>query len=536
MTLARNIIRAWSTAERRTAFATTVVFVVATLALASVSVAAHSTFVPVQGGVYREGVVGQPSIINPITSANPADQDLSALLFAPLKSLLTSSERSEDALVYTLKLAENLTWEDGEALTSDDVIFTIGVAQEAAAESTFAAALRGVSVERISMLQVKLTFPSPNVFAEELFARLPVIPTHIWGRIPVKNFHLSEYALQPVGNGPYRVASFSKDRDGFVSEYHLVPNERFRGTTPFITDFYVRFFESSSALLDAFRLRRISGFGFLPPFPEAHEVFEGASLTRLPLPRYYAIFLNTTANDLLADHYFRLALSRAVNRNRLADEVFQGDAKSYFLGLTTEEAGGFFSLENATTALARAKYDPEATLTLTVPDVPFLVKAAEAVLADWRAAGISSVTIEKVPLARFRDDVLAPRAYEMVLAPHAALHSEDLYPFWHSASRGASGENFSLYADRNVDALLERIRAESDAEARLALVDKAEEKLANDLPAVFLVSLPYTHVHRGDLEGFPTSSPASPTGGFVTPSDRFLNVAEWSVTRVRVLE
>ncbi|MFH0806595.1 MAG: ABC transporter substrate-binding protein [Candidatus Brennerbacteria bacterium] len=529
MKLVRSIIEAWGSTERSTALVSALVFVGSALALITVTVAAHSTFVPVQGGTYREGIVGQPSIVNPITSGNPADQDLSALLFAPMKTLLAAAEQSKDATTYTLKLWENLVWEDGEPLTSDDLIFTIGVAQEATAESSFAAALRGVSVERVSMLQIKLTFPTPNIFFNDFLLRLPVIPEHIWGRIPIKNFHLSEYALQPVGNGPYRVASFSKAKDGFVGEYHLVPNERYLGEAPFITDLYIKFFESSEKLLDAFRLKRINGFGFLPPFPEAHEVFEGAGIARVSLPRYYAVFLNATANDLLADSNFRLALSRAVNRGRIADEVFQGDAESYFPGITAEDARNIFSTESATSALARAKIDADASLTLTVPDVPFLVKVAEMVVADWSAVGIPSVTIKKVPLVRFRDEVLAPRAYEMVLAPHALTNPQDLYPFWHSVSRGATGENFSLYANRTTDSLLERIRSEGDAEARANLAEQVETNLAKDLPAVFLVSLPYTHVHTKDLEGFPHDT-------LVAPSDRFLNVAEWSVARVRVIE
>lgn len=529
MKLVRSIIQAWNRTERRGALAAGILFAGSLIALLTVTVAAHSIFVPVPGGTYREGIVGQPSIVNPITSANPADQDLSALLFAPLQTLLVSSERSKDALVYTLKLKESLAWEDGAPLTSDDVVFTVGVAQEPSAESSFALALRGVSVERISALQVKLTFPSPNVFFENLLARLPVIPAHVWGRIPVKNFHLSEYALQPIGNGPYRVASFSKARDGFVDEYHLVPNERYQGSAPFITDFYVRFFENSATLLDAFRLKRIHGFGFLPPFPEAHEVFESAEVARVALPRYYAVFLNATANDLLSDTNFRVALARGVDRGRIADEVFQGDAESYFPAFTADSARDLFSQGTATSALAKAKYNPEERLTLTVPEVPFLVKMAEMVMADWNAIGISSVDIKKVPLVRFRDEVLAPRAYEMVLTSHAALHPEDLYPFWHSASRSAAGENFSLYAKNSVDTLLERIRSEEDASARANLVGSVETALATDLPAVFLVSLPFTHAHTEDLEGFSTSS-------FVTPSDRFLNVAEWSVARVRVLE
>lgn len=529
MKLVRSIIEVWKGTERYAALGSALVFIGSALALLTVTVAAHSTFVPVVGGVYREGIVGQPSIINPITSANPADQDLATLLFAPLKTLLITSEQSKDATVYTLKLKENLAWADGEPLTSDDIIFTIGVAQESTAESVFAAALHGVSVERVSMLQIKLTFPSPNVFFDDLIARLPIIPEHVWGRIPVKNFHLSEYALQPVGNGPYKVASFSKEKDGFVGEYHLVPNEYYQGASPFITDLYVKFFESSSALLDAFRLKRINGFGFLPPFPEAHEVFDGADVTRLTLPRYYAVFLNASANDLLADANFRLALSRGANRGRIADEVFQGDAESYFPGMTAAEAKDIFYTESATSALARAKYDTDASLTLTVPDVPFLVKTAEMLVSDWNAIGIPPVTIRKVPLVRFRDEVLGPRAYELVLAPHTLMNPHDLYSFWHSSSRGTFGENFSLYANGRVDSLLERIRGEGDVEARANLVEEVESNLAKDVPAVFLVSLPYTHVHTEDLEGFPHES-------FVAPSDRFLSVSEWNVARARVLE
>ncbi|MDP3974763.1 MAG: ABC transporter substrate-binding protein [Candidatus Jorgensenbacteria bacterium] len=529
MKLIRSIIEAWSISERQSALVTVAVCAGSAVALLAVSVAAHSTFVPVSGGVYREGIVGQPSIVNPLASANPTDQDLSALLFAPLKTFLASVERSKDATVYTLKLKENLLWDDGTALTSDDIVFTVGVAQEPGAESAFATALRGVSVERVSALQIKLTLPSPNVLFENTLARLPIIPTHIWGRIPVKNYHLSEYALQPVGNGPYRVEAFSKSKDGFIDEYHLVPNERYHGAAPYITDFYVRFFESADALLDAFRLRKINGFGFLPPFPEAYEVFEGATTARISLPRYYAIFVNASANDILADPNFRLALSRAVNRGRLAREVFQGDAESYFPGMTAEDARNIFYTESATSALAKAKYGTDATFTLTVPDIPFLVKAAEMIVADWQAAGIPPVTIQKVPLVRFRDDVLAPRAYELVLAPHVLTDPQDLYPLWHSAARSASGENFSLYANSKVDSLLERIRDTGDTVARGALVKEVVTALVKDLPAVFLVSLPYTHVHTKDLEGFPSAP-------LITPADRFLNVSEWNVARARILE
>lgn len=525
----RNVFRSFTRGEKRGAVASGMVFLASGAGFFAITVAVHSVFVPVAGGAYREGIVGQPSVVNPIVSVNPADQDLSALLFAPLKTLLTSAERNRDASAYTLKLKEGLVWEDGAPLTSDDIVFTVLVAQDAHAESAFAAALKGVTVERVSALQTKLTLPSPNIFFEDLLARLPLIPQHAWERIPVANYHLSEYALRPVGNGPYRVDSFSKERDGFIGEYRLVPNKRYEGPAPFITNFSVRFFEDSSALLDAFRLRKIGGFGFLPPFPEVAQALEESAVAKTATPRYYAVFLNASANDLLGSADFRLALSRATDRARIAREAFQGNAESFLLGGAAEEAAREYDLEAATKLFAKAKAGPDASLTFAVPDVPSLVAAAEFMIADWRTAGAPAITLRKVPPARFREEILAPRAYEMALAPHAPAHQDDWYPLWHSSARGAAGENFSLYASKKIDELLEELRETERGPEREALKAQVMRALAKDLPAVFLVSLPYVHAHTEDLEGFPV-------GPLAAPSDRFLNAASWNVARVRMFK
>jgi peptide/nickel transport system substrate-binding protein len=93
-----------------------------------------------RGGTYVEGLVGYPQYINPLFSdLNEIDRDLCALVFegltrvdkhnqiAPL--LAERWEVSEDGLVYTFHLRENVRWQDGEPLTADDVLFTIAVLQ-----------------------------------------------------------------------------------------------------------------------------------------------------------------------------------------------------------------------------------------------------------------------------------------------------------------------------------------------------------------------------------------------------------------------
>ena len=97
--------------------------------------------IPKIGGVYTEGIVGQPGFVNPLLAQyNQVDQDLSALIFNGLtrmdgngrliSDLAESWQVSEDGLTYEFQLKRNVRWQDGERFTADDVLFTIGLMQD----------------------------------------------------------------------------------------------------------------------------------------------------------------------------------------------------------------------------------------------------------------------------------------------------------------------------------------------------------------------------------------------------------------------
>ena len=80
--------------------------------------------VPIPGGDYSEGIVGQPRYINPILSqGNDADQDLCALVYSGLfkhdgdgkivPDLAESYETGKNGLTYTIKLKKDVKWQDG---------------------------------------------------------------------------------------------------------------------------------------------------------------------------------------------------------------------------------------------------------------------------------------------------------------------------------------------------------------------------------------------------------------------------------------
>ena len=109
--------------------------------------------VPKNGGTLREGLIGQPTSLNPILGQNEVDQDLASLVFnGILKSdgkgglqndLADSVERSDDGKIWTVKLRQDVFWKDVEKLTADDVIFTIQSIQKQESRSPWRLSWQG---------------------------------------------------------------------------------------------------------------------------------------------------------------------------------------------------------------------------------------------------------------------------------------------------------------------------------------------------------------------------------------------------------
>ena len=110
-----------------------------------------TTLRPAEGGTYREAVVNQPVYINPVISnANDADKDLVALIYSNVFALAEKITPSQNKLVWTIRLRDNLSWHDGVRLTADDVVFTIEKIQDPETRSPLFVTWQGVVPERVS--------------------------------------------------------------------------------------------------------------------------------------------------------------------------------------------------------------------------------------------------------------------------------------------------------------------------------------------------------------------------------------------------
>lgn len=169
---------------------------------------------PAPGLTYREGVIGHPSSINPLTASTQADRDLVALLFRGLlkagpdgtlvPDLAASWSVSGDGLTYTFDLRHDARWEDGQPVTATDVAFTVALAQDPNYDGPLGASWQGIRVTVVNAYVVRFTLPTPlGGFARQ--ALLPILPEHLLGDTDVTDLADSDYSANPIGDGPFRI-------------------------------------------------------------------------------------------------------------------------------------------------------------------------------------------------------------------------------------------------------------------------------------------------------------------------------------------
>jgi len=528
--------------EQRALVAAVVLGVISLGTLTATKISDSTVVVPARGGTYVEGVVGQPVGINPVTAATETDKTLVRLIFSSLSDVAEKIESlpEREGRIWRIRLKEGVLWHNGEKLTSDDVIFTVRRIQESAELSPLFSNFQGVAAERLSELELQFITSRPYAFFESTLKNLFIAPKYIFGNIPLANWRLSEFNLEPIGSGPFVFASMEKDKNGFIRSYRLKANERHVKSPPLISNFIVRFFTKTEEAVESFNdgeADGVAGVGAedIAKTKRPHE------LISLPFLNYYAIFLNQSKNTVLKDASVREALSLAIDKKHLVEVVLgdYGHPVDGPLFITREKAGG---TESASELLDRAgwtvredgvrektenKKTTELVISLTVPQVPFLVKTAGILESSWKAAGIKVETSIQSP-KEVTETIIKNRDYEMLLFGNVLNQSKDLFSFWHSSERFHPGLNLAIYSSKKADAEIEGSRQNFSAEERERLLEEAQKTILADSPAIFLYRPDYLYLTGKNLKGLSAKEEIS------SPGDRFRNVEKWYLETTRV--
>jgi peptide/nickel transport system substrate-binding protein len=495
--------------------------------------------VPKYGGEYTEALVGSIQYINPILSqGNDVDRDLSRLIFSGLFKINTNGELendlvdkyqiSEDQKIYIFTLKNNIKWHDGLDLIADDIGFTLAAIQNPEFKSPLYKTLQGVVFEKISDDSFKLVLAEPfSPFISTL--TFGILPMHLWENISPENATLTELNKKPIGTGPFMYKSFRKDSAGYIKQYTLINFKEYYNKRAYLKKIILKLYTSSELALEALKNNQVQGVSFISQdnYKEISNS-ENFNVYNFNMPQYSALFFNPKKQELLKERNIRRALSLAINKKELAADLGSGLKEAYGpLDFIINPQQDEYDLEAAAELLKEEgwemkdnfleKDEEKLELTITSVDNNEYIKILQYIKKQWAKLGIMT-NLEIIPKQKI-SQVITERNYETLLIAQILSYDPDPYPFWHS-SQTKVGLNLSIFANKNIDDILEEARKITSFEERLKKYDNFQEILKKEHIAIFLFRPTYHYPMDSHVRGVDTKV-------IYLPSDRFSNVENW---------
>jgi len=175
--------------------------------------------------------------------------------------------------------------------------------------------------------------------------------------------------------------------------------------------------------------------------------------------------------------------------------------------------------------LAPAEETLSLSLTLITVDQPILTEVANLLKKQWEPLGIK-IEIKTLSISSLEEDVIKPRNYEMLLFGEVLGAIPDPFPFWHSSQIRDPGLNLAGFEDKESDKLLENSRQTLDEKVRKAFLEKFQNILLADAPAIFLYNPDYLYMVSKEIKGIDTKI-------IVDFSQRFSNIEKWYIKTKR---
>lgn len=294
----------------------------------------NNTIVPASGGDYSEGLIGQPTFINPVfSSTNDVDADITYLIYSGLfkydnnqnliPDLASDYEVSTDGKVYSINLRQNIHWSDGENFTADDVIFTFETIENPEVNSPLYPAFQGVQVEKTSDYSVRITLK--NAYAPFLSSlTVGMLPQHIWSDIPASSIKLAQQNLQPIGTGPWMFNKLIKDSNGNIQDYVLEHNKYYYQKQPYLKTITFKFYTDYTQAASAIKSQDIMALSFVPKDLAEKIGNKNFEPYNLQLPQYTALFFNQNLDEDLKTDNLRTALALAINKDKVNSDTTGG--------------------------------------------------------------------------------------------------------------------------------------------------------------------------------------------------------------------
>ncbi len=534
--------------------------------------------VPVSGGSITEGIIGMPTLVNPVSAISDADKDLVSLVYSGLirkdptgnfiPDLAESYTMSGDGLVYTFTLKKNVTFHDGKDLTADDVIFTVDKIKDAMIKSPRRTSWDGITVEKVDGRTITFKLKQPYIsFLDNM--TVGIMPEHIWKNVEDSQWTISPFNTKAIGSGPYKINSVLKNSDGQPEKYTLKRFTDFALGFPHIKNITIISYANEKDLISAIKSGSVDQASGISP-KNALDIDSSFVVNTASTPRIFGIFYNSANNKIFADPNVVKAINYALDRQDIVNKVLYGYGTSVqspipetIISSNGVVAKGEDSIQKANelleksgwtlkedgvrskggiTTVTKTKKVGKKTITekvkvnngpltqlafsLTTGDTPELRQSTEIIKSQLEKIGIS-VNVQKVYEMGPLNQVIKDREYEALFFGQIINHESDLYSFWHSSQRKAPGLNISMYSNAKVDKILEDAQKTMNRDDRITKYKTLVEEFNKDLPALLIYSPKYLYITSKELNNLNLNT-------LINGADRFASVYLWYANKDHV--
>ena len=424
-----------------------------------------------------------------------ADQNL-------VPSLAESWSVSDDGLVWTFELRDDVRFSNGRAFTADDVKYTYDRMLDPETASGNAWRLGAVeSIEVVDDHTVTFTLGSPNTgFLGKLASGSPV------GIIAREAVEDGTIDTRPIGTGPFVITDYQPGTLVMLERNeHYWATDEDGAQLPYLDAVELQIISDDSVRRSALVSGDVDWTISVPPqsLPELEER-DDVIVDRSAAPAYWYIGVNTEVEPL-DDVRVRQAISYALNRGQITE------ASTFGTGVPTQDPIPSVSAwafdyapygqdyEQARELLAAAGVADGFEMTI-MPTTEYeeSIRAAQVIQAQLAPLGID-VSIDTREWADWLDTQGQGDYDTYVCSWNVLLDPDDFYYAQHK-----TGEvfNFTGYSNPTVDELLQEGRVAEDFDTRYEIYEQVNQEIVDDAPYIYLYNPGNIQAYRPYVNGY----------------------------------
>ena len=284
--------------------------------------------------VLRVGTLQDIDSLNPFAGVTVAAYEMFHLNYDMLTGyapdgsvrpeIADSWEHSADGLTWTFKIHPGITWQDGQPLTAKDVAFTFNYIIENELSAYTSTTLNIESAEAVDDATVVFHLKKPKATMLRLW--IPIVPEHIWSKIPGDK--AGTYNAKPpiIGSGPFQTIEVKKG-----SYIRFAANKDYWKGAPKVDEVILQIYTNQDTMAMDLKSGALDVAVQLPPAQFDALKNEPGITTKAALFRYFVELAmnvydndNSQGNPVLRDLAFRQAVSWAVDKQKIVDTALSG--------------------------------------------------------------------------------------------------------------------------------------------------------------------------------------------------------------------